>query len=109
MDEHRPVMDTLTPELEPRRDVVAVTLRMPDGATAGYLQSFATSAHAVLERLGMGGIGVEATSCLLRVWVTVVGAEDGEAAVVEAVRRVEGPAGGYMVVDGAERGELPFL
>jgi hypothetical protein len=106
MDAAHPVMDTLTPELDPRRDLVAVTLRMPDGASAEYVQSFATSAASVLHRLGMNGIAVEATAYLLRVWVPVTGAGDGDAAVAEAVRRVEGAAGGYLVVDGAERGEM---
>lgn len=96
---------TLTPELEPRRDVVAVTLRMPDKASAEYVQSFASSAATVLHRLGLDGLVVEATSYLLRLWVPVVGAGDGDSAVAEAVRRVEGASGGYLVVDGAERGE----
>lgn len=103
--ETRPLMDSLTPDLEPRRDVVAVTMRMPDGATAEYVQGFAASAASVLHRMDMHGVMVEATAYLLRVWIPVTGAESRDAAVLEAVRRAEGAAGGWLVVDGAERGE----
>jgi len=103
MDDMQPVM-TLTPELDPRRDVVAVTMGMPDGMAPGRLQSFADGASAVLLRLGAAGVTVTAAACLLRVWVAVEGAPDGDAAVLEGVRLAEDAAGGWLVVDGAERG-----
>ena len=75
---------------------------MPVSASAGYVQSFAANAASVLHRLGMDGVMVEATAYLLRLWVPVVGSEDGEAARTEAVARVEAAAGGWMAVDRPE-------
>jgi hypothetical protein len=98
MDGAHPVMDTLTPELEPRRDLVPVTLRMPSGASP-FVQSFAVAAASVLKRLADDGMGIEGHEFLLRVPVLVTGAASREAAERLAREQAAAAAGNWLVVE----------